>query len=96
MKYLSVIEYFIRSDLSFPPKTFREKKNNWFLQKYPKLEKFHFKLCEDRKVKDIIIFFELNSTIRTFSTDQVFLWFNHKYLLKSKIQLDVLSLRFAV
>lgn len=96
MKYLSVFQTKMRhSHYTKPKVTFSEKNNNWFLQKYPKLEKFHIDIQSVNKtVKDLKTFFRLNSTIREFSTGINTLLENYKYFLKSKIQLDVLSLRF--
>lgn len=68
--------------------------NGWLREKYPKLE--HFELKYDyikvKKIKELPQFLDLNSRIRSFSTDVNYFLKNFEYFLGAKTKLDVFSI----
>lgn len=69
--------------------------NKWLLRQYPKLENFKlldFLEPEGSGIQEMTTFFELNSSIRTFSTSLQFLKANGQYFKKTTTKLDQLCI----
>lgn len=72
-------------------------KYTWLSRKYEKIE--HLELIPsptvETRIDELRDFFELNSSIRSFSTSSNFLWANRHLLLNSTVKLDILEIRIA-
>lgn len=66
--------------------------NEWLLRSWPKLEHFGWTPTGDAQIIDeLTIFFQLNSKLKSFSTDLRTLWTNRDAIMQSNVQLDELT-----
>lgn len=77
--------------------------NEWLLRTYPTLEQFEFQIIRTAELKmhsepdectEVLAFLQLNSNIRSFSTNAQFLWKLRRQILATNIQLDRLIVSY--
>lgn len=73
--------------------TFDKHANSWMLRQYPMLEHFEFTPKWSFEMEELHGFLELNSTIRSFSTDLECLCQNKEDFMKSTVKLDKLGVK---
>lgn len=65
--------------------------NDWLLKSYPKMEHLEYKPDVNHVCNELAQFFELNPTVRVFSTRAYFLWNNRATVTSDKVKLDDLA-----